>query len=364
MRIAILTYHRANNIGAVLQAYALQEVITALGGNVEILNYKSDFLEIKYEGLQLLGVRSIKQLIKWVLGGKSKKESKIKFDRFRLKHLNISHIQFNKENISLSNVYYDTFVVGSDQVWNMKLNGNDDNFLLSFVADPNRRFSYAASFGSSNIPRMNDKLFIRELSKFSQISAREEEGKNFITKELGFDCSIVLDPTLLLSNKEWSRRIEISNSNIKKDYILLYTVAPGNNIQGIARRLAKENGYDVYHIHYSDIPTFGFKDFRGCAPSEFLSLVRGAKLILTTSFHGFCFGLIFNKKTFFELDGNPINNNSRITTLSNLMNLNSFEIKDGNIDLHNEPDFNEINIKLKVLRESSINYIKKMIKHE
>ena len=213
-KIGILTYHRAYNYGAVLQAYALQSAIQNINYNVEIIDYCCDYIE------KIGSEKSIKNIIKFILSGRRINQTKKKFVKFRNDKLNLSNNDFNRDTIKEIADLYDIYIVGSDQVWNYQGSNFDKTYFLDFVKQNTKKKSYAASFGISKIPPKYEKEYIRLLNKFSDISVREKQGINIINNLLGKDCELVLDPTLLLSKKEWKEKTSISNRIIKEKYLL------------------------------------------------------------------------------------------------------------------------------------------------
>lgn len=354
MKIGILTYHNARNIGAALQAYALQKSISKLGIKSEIIDYRCNHLDKVYEIKKITKLRSIKDIIKWVMMWDNPNKLKKKFDYFNNNFQQISDKVYNRETIKES--HYDIYIVGSDQVWNMNLNGNDLTYILDFVSKPKRKVSYAASFGYKNVPSR----FVDETKKYisclDDISVREVSGNKIVKKLTGKEAQVVLDPTLLLESTEW---VELELPRIyQKDYILLYIVASTPSALKFAKELGYKHNCDVLCIHNSYKKKSGVINIRDCSPQEFLSYIKYAKFVVSTSFHGICFSIIYNKDFFYELDEKINNNNSRIETLISMLNLWERRIRSGKVNQENNIDFNEVNLLLENQREKSINFLK------
>ena len=157
MKIGILSYHRANNVGAVLQNYALQQCILQTNNMVETIDYRCAKIEKENRIYQISGV---KEFVKRCLCLTQFVSREKKFKKFRDQFIILSHYHYNETNIADCNEIYDIFITGSDQVWNYNLNDNDQNFLLNFVDDKKKKNSYGASFGFVNIDMKKKKILL------------------------------------------------------------------------------------------------------------------------------------------------------------------------------------------------------------
>ena len=356
MRVGILTYQNALNVGAVLQANALQRVITQMGYNCDIIDYRSTYLEEIYKYKKITQVNSLKGLIKWLLNANKEKRKRIKFDKFNLQYQKLSKTVYFKQNIEDANKEYNIFIVGSDQVWNMNLNGKDTTYLLDFAQNNKTKISYAASFGYKKIPGEYLDITHNGISRIDAISVRETSGSSIVGKMVGKEPQVVLDPTLLLKKDEWDltsiKRLH------EKEYILVYIIAATPTILEFSKKLGKEHNCDVICIHNSYAPKSGVKNVRDCSPIEFLSYIKHAKFVVSSSFHGICFSILFEKEFFFELDEKPENNNSRIETLIENLGLWKRQIVGGNCVMDDKIDYERVTDKLNSEREKSYEFLK------
>lgn len=327
MKTGILTYHGTRNIGAALQAHALQKVLTDFGHDCELIDYRSQHLEEAYKIKNIFELKSFKELVKWSLSVKSSKKSVENYKKFNDKYQRMSEETYTLNNIAMSNDKYNTFIVGSDQVWNMNLNGNDSTYLLDFVDERNRKISYAASFGYKEIPDKFKSITKDKLKSFDKISVREVSGQDIVFKDVNRESQVVLDPTLLLEKEYWSTFVNTRKN--EKEYILMYIIAATPTILKFAKKLSKKYDCDIICVHNSFKLYPGVRNIRDCSPSQFLEYAKNAKFIVSSSFHGICFSILFEKQFFFELDNKPENNNSRIETLISKLNLWDREIIDG-----------------------------------
>ena len=169
MKVGILTFHRATNYGAVLQAFALKRAIEKKGHSADVVDYRNQKIESLYEYKGFFAQKGLKNKIRFVLRVNEGKRRRIKFDKFRSEFLGLeSAVVYTKDNIDLANSVYDTFFVGSDQVCNPGAHDFDKNFYLDFVSDNSKKRSYAASFGVSEISPEFKAETARLLSTFDE----------------------------------------------------------------------------------------------------------------------------------------------------------------------------------------------------
>lgn len=271
-KVGILTlYYKNYNFGALLQSYALQLSIQKMGYDCELILY--DWRSNLYKKVLML---------------KDKAELKefIEFEQ-SIPHGNKL---YTPETILYANEEYDIFVCGSDQVWNDQLSYTNEfsrqDFYLHFVTHNKLRVFYAASMGKVSLFPQTQIILKDALRKADAISVREKSAKNYL-QGLCQDIQVehVLDPTMLVDVEEW-RRIAMK-PNISEPYVLLYLLATakrGNDIRKYAQKIAAENGYKLVVLPCANI-----------GPREFLGLVDNAELVLTDSFHGTIFSILFHK---------------------------------------------------------------------
>lgn len=359
MKIGILTYHSTLNVGAALQAYALQKVIAGLGVSCEIIDYRCMHLEEVYRVKSMTEVESMKEFIKWILTVGNTKRAKRKFDQFNAFYQTLSHGVYTRDCLTNLNSDYEVFIVGSDQVWNMDLNGNDATYLLDFAAKDKKRISYAASFGYKEMPEAYKQEIARNLMLFDVISVRETSGSRIVEGLLGKEAQVVLDPTLLLNMTEWEKL------NFKrlypKRYVLLYMVAATPSALKFAKQWGRVHQCDVICIHYSYAKFRGVINVHDCSPLEFLSYIKYAQCVVASSFHGVCFSAVFEKEFFYELDPNPINNNSRIETLMSTLGLENREIVNGSCADENGVDYTRVRSMLEAEKHKSVEFLVRAI---
>lgn len=360
MKIGIITFHRAVNYGAVLQAYALQEVVAGLGAQPEIIDYRNEKIEKIYSPFSM-GGNKIKALAWMLLCGGIKRRRKKKFRRFVEKYLHMSQtVYYDNESLRQSQQIYDAFITGSDQVWNTECADFDPAFFLTFVQDERKKNSYAASFGFSEIPQGFEEEYRHRLSGFCNISVRESSGRDILKNLTGRDVSVALDPTLLLSRENWAA---VARDIPQKGYILLYTLLRSDEAVAYARRLSKEKGLPVVFLNER---WFGNRDFTHitCAsPEEFLGYFKHADYVVTNSFHGTVFSIIFNRPFVSDIhvkrEGVP-GKNDRSEQLLCSLGL-SERILSGKIRIDDKIDWESIEKTLDGLRWKSFEYLNMIV---
>ncbi len=306
-RVAILTQPLGHNYGGLLQAYALQTYLKKLGCEVETLDRRS-----VDEG-RIPVKRYVKNLVKLLLGRiktlpTANREAWIlnELADFRDKRIAISPRITAEEDIR--NYYlkhnFNAFIVGSDQVWRPRYSPSILNFYLDFLHDIGnsaKRISYAASFG------VDDWEYSIELTEkckvlaknFDAISVREKTAVELCRNKLGVEAQWVVDPTLLLDPEDYQLLTAECNSNSHTGCVLSYVLDPTAEKNSIADSVGSALGSEVFSIkpEYS-ITQVRSKDLAKCRfPSieNWLQAFHDAKFIVTDSFHGTVFSILFNK---------------------------------------------------------------------
>ena len=300
MKIKTITCHDVYNTGAGLQAYALQKYLTGLGHDVEIIDYKPDYLSNHY---RLWGVSNSaydKPLLRTVynlakLPGRLRarfSQRRKNFDAFKATYLTTTTIRYASNDTLKANIpEADAYICGSDQIWNPLFpNGRDPAFFLDFAPDGKVKASYAASFSTDSIPKDIAGSMKQWLSDFDFISVREQSGIKLL-ESLGISgMAVTLDPVFLLNDDEWTEITPARFSN--KRYQLIYDFDNCGELQKAAKHLKEENGWDIYSVLSC---TYADKCFESGGPLEFLSLIKNAEYVLSNSFHATAFSLIFGR---------------------------------------------------------------------
>lgn len=303
MKIGILTFHRAINYGAFLQAFALKHYLEGLGHHVEIVDYwpaghanvyKLLNLDWKHQSF----VKILKALISFALGYSRRKKRKDKMEYLVQKYFNLSLSPKYEKPEDLSSLDYDCVVYGSDQIWWKSTipgyEGFDPVYWGEYVNPKIKKVAYAPSMGIIDLTQ-DDKLQIQKwLKNFNSISVRETELCQAIQGLTDKNISVVLDPVFLLSKEEWEKYCVPIN---RSKYILYYNLLPSKEADEFLKRLQDKWGYDVIEITGSvNFRKIGKRYIQTADAFEFISYIKNAEFVVTSSFHGTAFSILFEKQ--------------------------------------------------------------------
>ena len=362
-KIGILTFQNADNYGALLQAYALKNVLSSLGGNPEILNYCCSKIEGEYRfftrpqlSFKWLFLKTIKLLfLPLFLYRKSR------FSDFRKQYLTDTATLY-PETIAKIAAQYDAFVSGSDQVFNPRITGFDRNYFLAFNKENSKNYSYAASFGVElKDLSEKEKTFIQQnVGHLKYLSVREQQGAEIIRSIHGRTAQVHLDPTLLLDLNQW-RSLAVSPKYTK--YVLLYLMHKDPQLISFAKKLAQAKGCQLLYICSSmDIKNRVPVKHITPTPKEWLGLFLNAQYVVTNSFHGLAFSVNFNRDFFLGKLPPSWPTNSRLNNLLSLTGLQS-RIYDNFIDNYDESiDWMDVNARIGRERQKAFAYLQEIIK--
>lgn len=357
--LGIVTFHRAINYGAVLQVYALQNMITKLGKDSHVIDYRNPILEKKHQEKSILKSKGLKDIIKYFLLYRDYNKKHKKFREFSRQHLDISETCITQNDLKEQTTKYSAFICGSDQVWNHNITEFDTTYFLSF-ADKKQRKSYAASFGISNIEEQLKDKYAKLLNEFNNLATREKQGSEIIKELTGREAEIVLDPTLLLDKDEWFKLS--SNNIIEEKYVLIYGFGGSKNLIPLAKSLARKQKLKVIIIGNSHKKDKEITYIKSAGPKDWLSLFKNAEYVFTNSFHGTAFSINFQKNFYVELLPAETGVNSRIEDILALFNLKHRLIKSSdNLIFESSIDYEQVMKILKMEREKSIDILKEII---
>lgn len=365
MKIATVTWLKYYNYGTYLQAYALRKKLELLGHDAKVINDKNVLAKYTQNKKQSL-FYFIFKCIRYPFNGKKRRyyrelanketEQYSKFEEFKNQFIEVE----NNTDSDYLNTTYDLFICGSDQIWSPIIKNFNPYYYLDFVKDNNKKVSYAPSLGINNIDFALTDEIKTLLNSFRYISIREQEGKDKLSQIINKNIEVVLDPTLLLNSGDWD---EISSNRlITSKYLLCYFLGNKEWYREYAIKLAKKKHLQVVILSSLDTDMnskYLYKD--KCGPNEFISLLKYADYIITDSFHGTVFSLIYNKEFIavkrFD-DDDPASQNSRVYNLLNKISLaNRFLDKEQFLD---NIDYNIVNKLLAIVINNSENYLKKI----
>lgn len=310
MKIGILTFHRALNYGAILQCYALSQVLKEMGHEVEVIDYRPNYIE-KYRDpwnvYAMTKAKGVVAKVKVALGIlvylKPKRRAARKFNNFIAKYIRLS----NKvvENIQDIPNDYDVYVLGSDQIWNPVIcDGYSTVFWGQFNhKEKSKIITYAASMRLMSIPEKDKEKIKNYLSSFHAISVRENSLNTLLYELNAINSSVVIDPTLLASLDIFDK-IAVRPSIDR--YVLLITLEKDSHAFEFAQRIANQLNCKIVRLaavrnlhldrlRYNAINKFGVK------PEEYCGLFKYATCVVGISFHATAFSLMF-KRNFYVLE--------------------------------------------------------------
>lgn len=290
MKVGILTFHRAHNYGAVLQCYALQETLKRMGHSVRVIDYRQPWIEDFYSLFCRNMIRrnssSASSLYAYLKGSLKKlliaPHKSVNFRDFRERFLDLSSPC--DENLPQE---FDCYVVGSDQLWSLHcLGGEADMVYMGGFERPSgsRLVGYAVSADMKSVQESQE-LLKKMVLGFDALSMREKEIAEAVEMITGCSCEVCLDPTLLTDPALWDP-LEADVGD--EEYVLMYEVRWNPQTKGKLRTKAEELAASVGpHCKVVDLS-------RVDRPvEEFVSLFRNASHVVTTSFHGIVFSIIF-----------------------------------------------------------------------
>jgi len=288
MNIGILTLPPHLNYGGILQAWALQTILQQMGHTVSVLRLKNNYLDIRY-------LRLLRYVLMRIF---REKEPGMPIDRFVLTRLNLLTVNDIEEIYGLK---FDYIVVGSDQIWKkdyFKYLWANKDATLAFLPDINvKKISYAASIGSDewDFDERETKIIKKSLSDFKGISVRELSTVELLYKHTGIMASWVLDPTLVLSKEYYLKLISKDTKNVKSKTVS-YILDPSDESANLLTKLSFKEKNAIVELNHVNV------NGEKLSIQSWLKHIANAKIVLTDSFHGCVFSIIFNKPLIFLIN--------------------------------------------------------------
>lgn len=357
-KVGILTFQRAVNYGAVLQMYALQKKIQDYRCKAEIIDYNSEKISEGYRAFSIKKIIHPRSFISSLVNYNKTNKRNHKFWKFKRNYMNFS-LPVQRDKLASIDDIYDCYIVGSDQIWNPDITGDDASYFLDFVVNNKKKYSYAASFGVAKWPTTSKLPLQQLLSQFNRISVREKTGADIVKSMLPNKKNIFvnLDPVFLLEKSDWQSFVQI-NGTENASYLFVYTVGVPQKVYAFAQKLAEEKNLKIVNLRYTkslrNKQTKIGKVIYDASPDEFVSYIANAACVVTNSFHATAFSVIFNKDIYVEM---PQGLSSRIQDLFQLLNITNRTIGYPVDKL----DWDKINKKLAKAREKSLQYLEEIL---
>lgn len=352
MTIGILTFHLAHNYGAVLQCYALQEVLSKMGHQVYVINYQQPYIIDQFKPKRLFGIRSfLKTLVKGNVKDYFYKSAlpyikDHKFKKFRNRFFRLTAACYTSNEIPDKDLY----IIGSDQPWNPDLTGGPDLVYWGQFEKMERSkiVTYAMSGSIEAIGKVGWDNIRHYCKKFDYLSFRETVLADRFTSLLEKRCFNSLDPTLLTTAQIWVPMLNYKWQ--KRKYVLLYHVGGPNEIIDSMTLKAKEIAGQE-SLELIDASKYLY------SPSDFISLIKYAQYIVTASFHAMVFSIVFHKAFVVVKTGQA--SDIRFNNLLSILEIEKTNLKDiDDISIPIKPDYEKIDKRLEVMRKSSMDYLK------
>ncbi len=361
MRAGILTFHGADNYGAVLQAYALNKVLARLGADPICVNYRPVSVESAFRWDWKRGGMTGRNLVNQMLAPKFRKFRDLHLPTTRMTYSSLEALQLNPPKLSVA-------FFGSDQIWNPGMFGGDFDpaYFGLFGSGDMKRFAYAASFGGvQSLDGTHSKHLAEWLGDFQGISVREESGADLVEQVTGSRPLVAIDPTLLIGDYE--ELIE-PYRRTPKDFVFLFAMQYSETIRETAKRIGETMKLPIV-MALSSPTGLRLIDRVGQAvlasPGQWLWLIKNAAVTVTNSFHGTVFSVLNRKKAVVvPLEGSMAHRNDRISNLLELAGVPNWMIKnladEQNLRVNlssEEIQWAQVESRLDPLRKRSVEFI-------
>lgn len=355
MKIGIITFHWGTNYGAILQAYALQTYLKNIGHEVFIINYRpkrlqKTFLKIFLTPRFYLYPKRIKEYFK-----------ELTLKKFREEYLNQSIIYNSLQELKDNPPPYDVYICGSDQIWNPFFTTRGEgtsttSYFLDFGEKHIKKIAYAISFGTDEYPMEAFNIAKKYISYFNAISVRENSGIQIVSK-LGFNNPVLLpDPTLLLKADDYFFG-ESKNSQKNAEVFIYFLRNEEKKIKFILNILKQH-----FRINSTN------KTINNLTVEDWIIGVKSSKFVLTNSFHGMVFSIIFHVPFAVVLStGSAKSMNDRFITLLSFLSLEDRMILDTEQNkieelINRNIDWDYVEVKINELRIKSTLFFNSYIK--
>lgn len=348
MKISLLTIWRVKNYGAELQTYATVKALKQLNFDVEVIDFRlTDESKMSFLGR----IASYVQIIS---------PSKLKFNKFWKKYIPSTRRYKTSSDLMENPPVADIYMVGSDQVWNPDITRNRAKYyFLNFGSSDIKRVSYASSFGVSEWKHANIYEDVKSLlQNFDYVTCREESGVKLLKDQFSIDAINVVDPTLLFEAYP-----EFVKSPVEKKTLVFYPLSEDTELKILSQKVAEI--LDLNLVNTNKVTKlFGRTVWNRNSVEEWVQNIAGSQFVITRSFHGLIFSLLYNKQ--FALLKVRNGRNSRVENLMNKIGLEDriYDTPEGL--LNDKPwerkiDYSIVNSHVSKMREESWNVLKSIL---
>lgn len=303
-KVGILTFHCADNCGAMLQAYGLKQYLKSKKVKAEIIDYQPFFMIGRHWWIPYVPTGNILYSVKYgiyrwknnLMRGKSFFKQRLNMKQFRKEYLTERGQSKLFFTYQLKYLPYQYYLVGSDQIWNPDITfGLRKAYFGDFENRKKEKvIAYAASLGGSSLSEEYDNEFSERLKHVDSISVRERRAIPYIKRFYTSEIVAVPDPVFLLNKKKWQ---EIEKLPEEDPYIFLYVTEHNDKLLHYVKELSKKCGLSIIQFENGiELNEGDFSVDYTAGPSEFLGYIHKAEYIITNSFHGIAFSIIYQKK--------------------------------------------------------------------
>lgn len=374
-KVAIVNRTNLKNYGSVLQVYALCEAVKSLGNEAEVIweagnlstNYDFRPNKIIKTGLNLLThpqlMKSTFSNIQYVQQHVISETTVRLFDEFVESHIRRTFYPAKMMNKSNVGKQYDKFICGSDQIWCTTTLYVDPLMYLRF-APKEKRIAYAPSLGRDYIPNYNKREMKKYILDIPDVSVRESMGQKLIQELTGRDVPVVLDPTLLVEKNCWDSVKTHLDSH--SDYLLFYFLSTPTektqlklleHIRQLKKPVIALNSRLEYLEDHVDVI------YPDCGPREFISFIENADCVITDSYHGMLFSIIYHKQFWsIEREYGEFDQSSRQLSVLDMLGLQSRYCRENDELIQGRIDYTTVEQILFKEREKSLDFLRKALK--
>lgn len=362
MKVGILTFHNAINLGAILQTYATYELVKSMGHEVEVIDYHNGNVDATYDKYRFRLSRMPRNPIyatAYLLCIMFFRKKEHKFNHFTKEFMTLSRNRYSSKSLKLEG--YDVILIGSDQLWNKKITGGiDPVYWGDFDSEASiKKVSWSVSMNDYDYSSTQLEKIRHYLKNFERLSVRENLSQLFLSSYVEKPISVTLDPTLLLSTLIWKK---LCRSIKKSKYVLVYAVKDFDETYTCAEKIAKEKGLTILVIKAYCGASISRNVKQTSGPIEFLSYINSADYVVTSSFHGTVFSILFEKEfTCVIPEGHS---NVRTESLLNSLGLINRIGNQSSAPIQSVIDYESVNRKLEQLKEESLLFLSDALKEE
>lgn len=374
LNIGIVTLPFNSNYGGLLQAWALQKVLKNMGHDVLTVNRMTEGMPLKMKILSFgrrIALRTVFQKQVVVRTWPNQKEQQTiaqHTDRFINENIATTQLLKSENDFQKLNKYgFDAYIVGSDQVWRPKYSPSLKNHFLGFLNGNAaiKRISYAASFGVDNweYTTAQSANCIALAQQFHFVSVREDSAVNLCRQHLGVNAVQHIDPTMLVAREEYIGLVENDKISKNEGKLVVYVLDLSAGKKRIIEQVKNKLGLEITStMPESSFKEAGNKNLQKCIFPPVTNWIRGfmdAEFVITDSFHGTVFAIIFNKP--FISIGNKKRGMTRFNSLLKIFGLENRLVEETEMDLGkiiNTPiDFDRVNKILKSKKNEALRYL-------